>query len=308
MRTMPHPLAPAIPPMPDPDPITMHVRSLVERAERIVVLTGAGVSAESGVPTFRGNEGLWRSFRPERLATPEAFAADPTLVWSWYRWRRARIAACRPNAAHRALARLALSRPGLTLVTQNVDGLHELAAAEAVEANSAAGDGAGRATKGADRLEVLALHGSLYRSRCSRCGFRREEPRDAGPFADRAPDGATSDADVHAADLPDEPPPPCPECGAPLRPDVVWFGESLDPALLERAWTAAAEADLCLVVGTSGVVQPAASLASVTARAGGRVVEVNPEATPLTPQVDVSVRRTAAAALPALLGLGDDHD
>src|SRR5690606_5044725 len=134
---------------------------------RLLVLTGAGVSQESGVPTFRGAEGLWRSFRPEELATPGAFARDPRTVWAWYRWRRRRIAPCAPNAAHLALARLAARHPGVTLVTQNVDGLHDLAAALVAREAGAARPAA---------LPVT-LHGSLYRSRCTRCDHRQEEPR-----------------------------------------------------------------------------------------------------------------------------------
>ncbi|HEY0970803.1 MAG TPA: NAD-dependent deacylase [Gemmatimonadales bacterium] len=256
-------------------------RNLLAGARRIVVLTGAGVSRESGVPTFRGDEGLWKSFRPEELATPEAFGRDPELVWGWYAWRRRLVAPCRPNAAHRAMARLAAGHGGVSLVTQNVDGLHELAATEA----------------GAPR--PLALHGSLFRSRCTRCDYARDEPRQASPAGEPGDDHGPGD---------DGPVPACPRCGALLRPDVVWFGESLDPELLGAAWRAAEEADVCLVVGTSGVVQPAASLAAVTRQGGGAVVEVNPEPTPLTPLATVSIRAGAAATVPAILGGFAPHD
>ncbi|HEX5581440.1 MAG TPA: NAD-dependent deacylase [Gemmatimonadaceae bacterium] len=271
---------------------TLRARNLLARARRIVVLTGAGVSQESGVPTFRGAEGLWRSFRPEELATPEAFRRDPRLVWEWYGWRRRRIAPCRPNAAHEALARLAATRDGVTLVTQNVDGLHERAALAAREAAPGGGRGA----------PVLALHGSLFRTRCTRCDYRREEPREALPPGEAGseappPEAApVGDAPGDGAELPT-----CPRCGALLRPDVVWFGESLDPAVLDAAWRAAGEADVCLVVGTSGVVHPAASLAAVTREGGGSVIEVNPEPTPLTALAAVSLRASAVAAVPAIL-------
>ncbi|MBW3661092.1 MAG: NAD-dependent deacylase [Gemmatimonadetes bacterium] len=246
-------------------------RSLAE-AERVVVLTGAGVSVESGVPTFRGEEGLWRSHRPEQLATPAAFARDPRLVWEWYAWRRERVGGCRPNAAHRALARWALSRPGVLIVTQNVDGLHGDAAIEA------AGD---RAPETA--AWPIELHGSLFRVRCTGCGERRPHvaPIDTGSRASL---------------------PRCPDCGALLRPDVVWFGEPLEDRTIGRALAAARGCDACLVVGTSAIVHPAASVAVEAAHGGAVLVEVNPDPTPLSPLAGVSLRATAATAVPRLLG------
>ena len=249
--------------------------AILAEAERVVVLTGAGVSAESGVPTFRGEVGLWKRYRPEELATPEAFARDPRLVWEWYDWRRAKIASCRPNAAHRALARWALARSGVRLVTQNVDGLHTVAA------RAEAGGG------GPDPALPLELHGSLFRVRCTACGDRIEH-------RDRIETGEESDL------------PRCTQCDGLLRPDVVWFGESLDAAVLDAAFRAAAGADACLVVGTSAVVHPAASLPLETHAAGGRVVEVNPEPTPLTTRAEVSVRAPAGAAVPGILFPGGE--
>jgi NAD-dependent deacetylase len=246
-----------------------------------MVLTGAGVSQESGVPTFRGAEGLWRRMRPEELATPQAFARDPRLVWEWYGWRRELVGACRPNAAHRALARLAMrapearaSAPSVTLVTQNVDGLHLAAARELAGDTDDAIPGWAR---------PLELHGSLFRTRCTGCGERRD-----------------SRERVDASAM--ETLPRCARCRQLLRPDVVWFGEMLHEPTLAAAVAAAAAADVCLVVGTSAVVQPAAALAQHTRAAGGAVIEVNPEPTPLTPMATVSLRATAAAAVPALVG------
>jgi NAD-dependent protein deacetylase/lipoamidase len=250
-------------------------RTLVADAERVLVLTGAGISAESGVPTFRGPEGLWKSFRPETLATPEAFARDPRLVWEWYGWRRARVAACAPNAAHLAIARFAQSRGAerpVTIATQNVDGLHRLAA----------GGDASAAPSG-----LLELHGSLFRVRCTRCAHR---PGGNGVHHDT----------IDASSV--ETLPRCERCGALLRPDIVWFGEALDPAVLGEAWAEAERADVCLVIGTSAVVYPAAGLADVTRQAGGAVIEVNPEPTPLTAASTVSLRSTATAAVPSILG------
>jgi NAD-dependent deacetylase len=248
------------------------------RAPSILVLTGAGISADSGVPTFRGPGGLWRDHRPEELATPEAFARDPRLVWEWYGWRRATIAACRPNAAHRALARWQARSGAVRIATQNVDGLHALARLE--EPRHAESRTRRPADPGVPGL--AELHGSIFRSRCPSCGTARENRQEI--------DASSIDAL-----------PACEECGGLLRPDVVWFGESLDPGVIGRAFEWAQAADVCLVVGTSAVVQPAASLAIVTRESGGSIVEVNPEATPLTAMAAVSIRSGAAAAVPGIV-------
>jgi NAD-dependent deacetylase len=232
------------------------VASWIRDAERVVVLTGAGISAESGVPVFRGAGGLWRQFRPEDLATPEAFARRPELVWEWYLWRRERIAAATPNEGHRTIARLESSRRGVTLLTQNVDGLHE------------------RAGSGAP----VELHGNLWRVRCANgCGFTAHDreldpPRDVMQCA----------------------------CSAWLRPEVVWFGEPLDPDALDAAATAVEHADLVLIVGTSAVVYPVAALPQIARRSGARLVEVNVEDTPLSAQVDAVLHGPAGEVLPAL--------
>jgi NAD-dependent deacetylase len=238
-------------------------RSLLRQAQRVVTLTGAGVSAESGVPTFRGAGGLWRAYRAEDLATPEAFARDPRLVWEWYGWRRDIVAGCAPNAAHVSLAAAADTRDDFRIVTQNVDGLHVQAAQ-------------------GERAMPLELHGSLYRSRCTRCQHRWE-------------DRGTVDATSH------ETLPRCATCGALARPDIVWFGEALEPAVLGEAMRLASAADVCLVVGTSALVHPAAGLADLTRRGGGSVIEVNVATTPLTATATVSLRGAAAAIVPALL-------
>jgi NAD-dependent deacetylase len=244
-------------------------RRLVRDAERVVVLTGAGVSADSGVPTFRGAGGLWKEYRAEELATPRAFERDPRLVWEWYAWRRDIVRGCHPNAAHLALASFAASRDGVLIVTQNVDALHVRAAHDVA--------------RGDARALPVELHGSLFRARCTACG--RREPHDE-------PVDASSVATL----------PVCARCGGLLRPDVVWFGESLDSRIIAHAFDAAARADVCLVIGTSAVVQPAASLAAATREAGGVVVEVNPEPTPLTAIADVSIRAGAARTVPSIVG------
>jgi NAD-dependent deacetylase len=270
---------------------------LLSDARSVTILTGAGISAESGVPTFRGAAGLWRSHRPEDLATPEAFARDPALVWSWYRWRRGLVARCAPNEGHRAIARFALDGTHtVTLVTQNVDGLHQRAAEEHAR------------TRDASPGCPLELHGSLMRDRCSGCGRRSPAPF---PIAAH-PDAATP------ADVVDPPPdgnatalygsvgapervPRCQACGSMLRPDVVWFGEVLDPDVLDRAFQAASDADLCLVVGTSSLVHPAASLPLAALAAGRPVIEINLDPTPLSRLATVALSGTAGALLPALL-------
>jgi len=246
-------------------------RRLLGHARRVVFLTGAGISAESGVPTFRGPGGLWNSRRAEELATPDAFRRDPRLVWEWYAWRRGVVASCAPNAGHLSLARFLHARRGeAILVTQNVDGLHRVAAIQE------AGEG-----DPAPALP-LELHGSLFRDRCSECGVVHEP---AGPVDTRA-----------EATLPR-----CGVCGSLLRPDVVWFGEPLDPGVFGAAHRAASGADVCVVVGTSGLVHPAASLPMATRAARGSVIEINPEETPLTRRVAHALRGPAAELLPRLL-------
>lgn len=231
--------------------------SRLARARRVAVLTGAGVSAESGVPTFRGAGGLWRGREALALATPEAFEADPLEVWEFYDWRRCALTSCAPNAGHRALAGLERIVPEFTLITQNVDGLHRLAGS----------------------LRPLELHGNIWQVRCS-AGCGGSEDR-------RAP-------------LPRPLPPRCP-CGAPLRPGVVWFGEALPWEVFEEARRAALKSEVFLVAGTSGVVEPAASLAREAARAGAVVVEINPESTSLTSWAGHAFREPSAVVLPRLL-------
>jgi NAD-dependent deacetylase len=227
------------------------------------VITGAGVSAASGVPTFRGAGGLWKNFKPESLATPQAFARDPRLVWEWYDWRRQKIAACEPNAAHHVLAGWSKRFRRFTLITQNVDGLHEAAFA-AVDA---------------DPSEVIHLHGSIWEVSCwRRCAASPPRWRDITvPYPDI--------------------PPRCPHCDDLLRPAVVLFGESLDPHIVERA-ASASDCDVFITVGTSAVVYPAAGFIDIARRAGAFTVEINPDVTPATATVDLALRGAAEAVLP----------
>mgnify|MGYP001024972699 CR=1 FL=1 len=258
-------------------------RDILRTSRGIVVLTGAGLSVDSGLATFRGPEGHWRKYRPEDLATLEAFRRDACLVWEWYDARRRAAAEAAPNDAHRAIAEFALHRDDVVIVTQNVDGLHTLAAREAVARGRLSRKRVKAPHDPADiKLALpLELHGTFYNVRCTSCG-RRQEHRDL--------------IDVSSAKTL----PHCDDCGTLLRPDVVWFGEPLGE-VIERAFGCAARSEVCLVVGTSAVVQPAASVAMVTHHAGGVIIEVNPDETPLTPMCEVSLRYTAAMAVPALL-------
>ena len=225
-------------------------------ARRVAVLTGAGVSAASGIPTFRGAGGLWKEFRPEELATPEAFARDPKTVWEWYAWRRELVARAKPNRAHEVLASWSRRFPRFTLVTQNVDGLHERAGTE----------------------NVVRFHGSLWDVGCaSACpGAPRRWSDDRVPFP--------------------EMPPRCPHCGGLLRPGVVWFGEPIDPEVFGRA-LAALDCDVCLVVGTSAVVYPAAGFSDEAHRRGAFVAEINPETTDASARVDLAISGKAEEVL-----------
>ncbi len=236
-----------------------NIRLLAERiapAARITVLTGAGVSAASGIPTFRGPNGLWKSFRPEELATPEAFRRDPRMVWEWYDWRRQLIARARPNRAHEVLSAWSRRFPRFTLITQNVDGLHERAGTE----------------------NVVRFHGSIWDVRCSDgCAASPARWRD-----ERVP-------------LP-EIPPRCRQCGGMLRPDVVWFGEAIDPVVL-AASLQSLDCDVCLVAGTSSVVYPAAGLAHEARRRGAFTVEINPEATDASEDLDLVLAGRAEQVL-----------
>jgi NAD-dependent deacetylase len=227
----------------------------LDQVRSLAVLTGAGISAESGVPTFRGPGGLWRNYRPEDLATPRAFRRDHKLVWEWYDWRRALIGDCQPNAAHDILAEMEPHFDDFVLVTQNVDGLHRLAGSR----------------------KIVELHGNIWGLRCTR--------------------GCRPHWEDRTVPLP-EIPPHCPDCGALARPDVVWFGESLPGEALDAAFAAAQRCQVMLVVGTSAVIQPAASLPLAALQRGAYVVEVNPQPTPLSEVVDEAIREPAATALP----------
>jgi NAD-dependent deacetylase len=238
-------------------PIFPKLIESLRSARRVTVLTGAGISAESGVPTFReAQTGLWAQYDPEELATPQAFQRNPRLVWEWYAWRRELAAKAEPNPGHLALAQLEQRIPHFTLITQNVDGLHQRAGSQ----------------------NVIELHGNIWRTIC----FDDRQVVDAWPDSEEIP-------------------PRCPRCGGLLRPDVVWFGESLPAQALDAAWTAAKQGELFLTVGTSAIVQPAASLPWVALEHGIPTVEINPNSTPLTPAMTYVLPGPAGQVLPALV-------
>jgi len=229
----------------------------LRKAEHIAALTGAGVSQESGLRTFRDAQtGLWTQYKPTELASPEAYANNPKLVWDWYAWRREAIKGVRPNPGHYALVDMAHHILDFSLITQNVDGLHRMAGSP----------------------KVIELHGNINRVKCSSCGQRAEAWEDA-----------------------DDAVPRCKVCGGLLRPDVVWFGESLPRAELESAVEAARACHVFFSIGTSGTVQPAASLAYAARNRGAAIVEINAEPTPLTKKVDFALHGKSGEILPALL-------
>lgn len=229
---------------------------ILQQAQRVTALTGAGISAESGIPTFRGDNGLWKKFRAEEIATPEAFRKDPKFVWEWYDWRRGIFATKRPNPGHKVLARWEKIFPQFALITQNIDGLHQEAGSK----------------------NIRELHGNTWKLRCT-----REET-------------IIENHDVPLKEIP----PCCPSCGALFRPHVVWFGEPLDSRILHESYLLSSTCEVMFVIGTSAVVQPAASLPLSASNAGATVIEINPEPTPITSSVDFSFRGKAGDILPLI--------
>lgn len=244
------------------------VSRLLQETSSVAILTGAGVSAESGIPTFRDAQtGLWAKYDPMELATPEAFARDPALVARWYDERRSKCAHCEPNPGHLALARLQeefeATGKGFTLITQNVDRLHQRAGSR----------------------NPIELHGTLWVWRCTSCGDEREDREIPFP----------------------EHPPRC-SCGGMRRPGVVWFGEALPQTALAAAWRAVENCGMFMSLGTSSVVEPAASLSRIATSIGAKTVEINLDETPLSPLVDVSVRGATGELLPKILSESRYHE
>lgn len=231
-------------------------KEIIGSASDIAVLTGAGISAESGVPTFRGENGLWREYRSEELATPGAFARDPKLVWEWYEWRRKIIKEAKPNPGHNALVDLENEKSDFTLITQNIDGLHQLSGSR----------------------NLVEMHGNLWQIRCISCGIIEQSH------------------DVPLKELP----PRCKDCGSLGRPNVVWFGEIVPMSVIDKTLVAIEKCQVMLIVGTSGVVEPAVSMGLVAKQTGKTVIEVNLEPTINSPLYDLSIIGKSGEILPML--------
>lgn len=229
----------------------------LRQAGNIAVLTGAGVSKESGIPTFReAQTGLWAQYDPTELATPGAFLRDPKLVWEWYQWRRELVGAAEPNPGHFALAEMETKIPEFTLITQNIDSLHHKAGSK----------------------NMIELHGNIARTKC----FDNHHVVDKWEETE-------------------DPPPKCPQCGSLLRPDVVWFNESLPTGALETSFQIAQSVEVFFSVGTSALVQPAASLPLAAKRAGAVLVEINLDETPITQDADFVLQGASGEVLPELV-------
>jgi len=241
------------------------LETLVEQlrqAKTVCALTGAGVSKESGVPTFRDEDGLWQKFRPEELANVNAFISNPSLVWEWYNWRRQLMSGVKPNLGHLALAELQDLVDSFVLITQNVDNLHRVAG----------------------NRDVIELHGNISRNKCHDCGKIFEK-------GDQETDFVFKPGEL----------PKCPLCNGRLRPDVVWFGENLPVDAIERAWTLSQQCDVFLSIGTSSIVYPAAALPQLAKQAGAYLVEINPKPTDLAPMADMVFSSPSGEALPLIV-------
>jgi NAD-dependent deacetylase len=236
--------------------ISGNVVTALKRANRVMVVTGAGISAESGIPTFRGPDGLWRNFKAEELATPQAFQRQPQTVWEWYDWRRGLCAQARPNPAHHVVAAMERFYHHFTLVTQNVDGLHPRAGSR----------------------RMVEVHGSIWRAQCLQCGATL--PLEETPLKTLPP--------LHEG------------CGGMLRPAVVWFGESYEPAILQQMFTAAEEAQLVLVIGTSGGVALPVDLVTQARQAGATIIEINRERSAVSRLAHERLEGKAGEILPEL--------
>jgi NAD-dependent protein deacetylase/lipoamidase len=234
-----------------------NLENTLKKAQKFVFLTGAGISQESGISTFRGRDGLWQKYDPMKLASAQAFRDDPKLVWSWYNDRRKKILAAKPNAGHIAIAILQNHRE-VSVITQNIDGLHHIAGSR----------------------DVIEIHGNIFVTKCTKCDFR-------GNIGDEFPDL----------------PPSCKICGSYLRPDVVWFGESIKQEVWKEAVKRSMTCDVMIIVGTSLVVSPANTLHSYAKNNQAAVVDINPENTPFSYKMDFSIRQTAVEGLSRLMSI-----
>jgi len=232
------------------------IKNQTKNIKKIVFVTGAGISQESGIPTFRGKEGLWRNYDPMKLATIDAFYDNPKFVWEWYNERRKNIFQAQPNLGHKAITELE-KYAQVVVLTQNIDGLHQKAGSS----------------------KVLELHGSIVKIKCSVCDFKDEIGSEISEI------------------------PPLCKCGNILRPDVVWFGESLSQDVWEKAIMFASQCDLMVIVGTSLVVSPANTLPIYAKQNDAILIEINPENTEMSSEMDLDIRNSSAITLPEFVSL-----
>ncbi|PZC75979.1 hypothetical protein B5X24_HaOG205272 [Helicoverpa armigera] len=257
-------------------------KEALKSAKEVVILSGAGISAESGIPTFRGAGGFWRKYQAANLATPGAFRTSPSLVWEFYHYRREVAAKAQPNPGHIAIAQYEAkygTDKTITVITQNVDGLHVRAGTK----------------------NLIELHGNLYKTRCTKC--KEVLVNNDSPICEALEGRGAPDATVVGSDIPVKSLPHCKKtgCGGLLRPHIVWFGENLDPAVMDKAQAAMATCDICLVVGTSSVVYPAAMFAPQAAARGAIVAEFNIEPTPATSDFHYYFEGPCGTTLPEAL-------
>lgn len=232
----------------------VNIRDIILKSKYIVALTGAGISAESGIPIFREKNGLWTKYKPEEIASYEAFKRHPDIVWQWYIMRMKKIKKAKPNKAHHILSKWETRGILKSIITQNVDGLHQ----------------------GAGSKNVIELHGNIWRVKCPECNSRK--------FLDKIPRYI----------------PRCKDCGSILRPDVVWFGEQLDPEILATAYNEAKKADIMIIIGTSGIVYPATYIPIISKNEGAKLIEINPNDTALSNYADIIIREKASISLSKL--------
>ena len=236
--------------------LILKAKEIIDGSSKITVLTGAGISAESGIPTFRGPDGTWNKIKPEEVATPQAFKADPLSVWKWYNQRREIIDKTQPNQGHFALAELERRKEKFTLITQNIDGLHQVAGSQ----------------------NIIEIHGNIWEVKCEKCEL------------------ITKNYEAPLTNLP----PRCKNCEEIIRPNVVWFGEIIPMEVIDSALLAIEESSLMIIIGTSGIVEPAASMGLMAKQHGKKVIEINLETTPHTGIYDISIQAKSSEILPLL--------
>ncbi len=236
--------------------LLLKAREIIDGSDRITVLTGAGISAESGIPTFRGTDGTWNEVNPETVATPQAFKNDPVHVWKWYDQRREIIDKARPNQGHFALSEIERTKEKFTLITQNIDGLHQVAGSQ----------------------NIIEIHGNIWEIKCEKCGL------------------VIKNYETPLTELP----PICRKCEGIMRPNVVWFGEIIPMEVIDSALFAIEQSALIIIIGTSGIVEPAASMGLMAKQSGKKVIEINLEKTFNTGICDISIQAKAGEVLPLL--------